>query len=363
MNIKLVARTVREVCDGYVDSDENGVVGFGGKLNIRPAFQREFVYDDKKRNAVIETILKGFPLNVMYWCKADDGTYELLDGQQRTISICQYVNCGFSLRDRFFNNITVAERNRILDYELMIYECEGTDEEKLDWFKTINIAGERLLPQELRNAVYTGKWLSDAKRYFSKTKCPAYSHGGKLLSGKAIRQDYLETAIRWLAASEGKEISRYMAEHQHDNNASKLWIYFQSVISWVNALFPTYRKEMQGLDWGIFYNKYSSMEFDVDKLAKSVDELMLDDEVTNKKGIYEYVLSGNERALSLRTFSESQRRTAYEKQDGVCVKCRMKYPIEDMQADHIRAWSKGGKTTLDNCQMLCSRCNAVKSDK
>ena len=195
MKIELHEIPVRDVVDGYVDSAEGGVVGYGGMLNIRPAFQREFIYKDKQRDEVIHTITRNFPLNVMYWVKDDNGGYEMLDGQQRTISICQYVTNVFSVSHMIFDNLTKTEQEQILNYPLMIYICEGTDKEKLDWFKIINIAGEQLTNQELRNAIYAGEWLSEAKRHFSKTGCPAYRIAENYLSGSAIRQNYLETAI------------------------------------------------------------------------------------------------------------------------------------------------------------------------
>ncbi len=206
MKIKLHEIPVREVVKGYIDSAENGVVGYSGRLNIRPAFQREFIYKDKQRDEVIRTVQKNFPLNVMYWVKSDNGNYELLDGQQRTISLCQYVNGDYSIDHMGFDNLTQTEREQILDYPLMIYICEGTDKEKLDWFKIINIAGEQLTAQELRNAIYTGEWLTEAKKYFSKTACPAYAIASDYLNGSPIRQNYLETAIKWIAARDGKEI-------------------------------------------------------------------------------------------------------------------------------------------------------------
>ena len=206
MKIKLHEIPVRDVVAGYVDSAENGVVGYGGKLNIRPAFQREFIYKDKQRDEVVRTIRKNFPLNVMYWVKSDNGNYELLDGQQRTISICQYVNGDFSIDHRAFHNLTDTERKEILEYPLMIYICEGTDKEKLDWFKIINIAGEQLTAQELRNAIYTGEWLTEAKKYFSKSQCPAYQIAGDYLSGSAIRQNYLETGLLPVMVSKSRII-------------------------------------------------------------------------------------------------------------------------------------------------------------
>lgn len=224
MKIKMHEIPVREIVDGYIDSAEGGVVGYGGKLNIRPAFQREFIYRDKQREEVIRTIQKNFPLNVMYWVKGDNGNFEVLDGQQRTISICQYVIGDFSIDHRAFGNLTETERQQILDYPLMIYICEGTDKEKLDWFKIINIAGEQLTPQELRNAIYTGEWLTEAKKYFSKTMCPAYQIAGDYMNGSAIRQNYLETALKWIAARDGIEIEDYMSHHQHDTNCNELWL-------------------------------------------------------------------------------------------------------------------------------------------
>ncbi|MCM1577241.1 MAG: DUF262 domain-containing protein [Ruminococcus sp.] len=363
MEIKLTEIPVSEVVNGYKDNEINGVTGYGGRLNIRPAFQREFVYDEEKRNAVIDTVTKGFPLNVMYWCDDGSGNYELLDGQQRTVSICQYCNGDFSLNNRFFNNLTQTEKKQIEDYKLMIYICNGNDKEKLDWFKTINIAGEKLFPQELRNAIYTGQWLTDAKKHFSKTGCPAAAIGDKLVSGSAIRQDYLETAIKWLALTEGKTIEGYMSEHQHDTNASPLWLHFQAVINWVNTYFTKYRKEMKGIDWGRLYHEHRQDSLNPGEIESKTAELMMDDEVTSKKGIYEYLLTGREKFLNLRQFSESQKRQAYEKQGGVCPNCGKHFEFEQMEGDHHKPWCKGGKTDNDNCVMLCRDCNREKSGK
>lgn len=363
MKIELHEIPVRDVVDGYVDSAEGGVVGYGGRLNIRPAFQREFIYKDRQRDEVIHTITRNFPLNVMYWVKDDNGGYEMLDGQQRTISVCQYVTNVFSVNHMIFDNLTKTEQDQIMDYPLMIYICEGTDKEKLDWFKIINIAGEQLTPQELRNAIYAGEWLSEAKRHFSKTGCPAYKIAEKYLSGSAIRQNYLETAIKWIANRDGMEIEDYMSRHQHDTNCNDIWLYFQSVINWVKATFPVYRKEMKGLDWGIYYNKHGSKAYDPKILEQRIVELMDDDDVTRNSGIYEYLLDGEEKHLSIRAFTPKMIRAAYERQNGICAKCSKLFAIEDMQADHITPWSKGGKTIADNCQMLCAHCNRTKSNK
>lgn len=364
MKIKLEPISVRKVVDGYKDNAEEGVVAYGGKLDVRPKYQREFVYSGKQRNAVIETITKDFPLNVMYWMVKEGGdSYEMLDGQQRTISIGQYVSGKFSLNDRFFYNLTPEEQKQILDYELMIYFCEGTDKERLDWFHTINIAGETLTNQEIRNAVYTGPWLSDAKLKFSKTGCAAYrlaDDGGVLLKGSPIRQDYLETALSWI--NDGK-IEDYMAKYQHKPNANKLWRHFQSVITWVRKVFPNYRKEMKEVDWGELYNQFKNKKLNAKKLETEVGELMQDEDVTKKSGIYPYVLTRQEKFLSIRTFTDNMKRETYERQEGICAKCTEKFDMKDMEADHITPWHEGGRTIAENCQMLCKDCNRKKSGR
>jgi hypothetical protein len=361
VKIELKEITVREVANGYLDSAEEGVVGYDGLLDIRPRYQREFIYDEKKRNAVIDTIRKGFPLNVMYWVVTDQGTYEVMDGQQRTISFCQYVDGDFSIpvdgHPMTFHNLPETLKDELLDYKLMVYFCSGTDKEKLDWFRIINIAGERLTEQELRNAVYTGPWLTHAKPIFSKTNCPAYLLAHRYVQGTPIRQDYLETAISWIS---GGKVEQYMSAHQHDPNANELWAYFKAVISWVELTFTTYRKEMKGIDWGSLYNQFNGALNDTGQLEDEIKALMIDDDVTRKKGIYPYVLSRDEKYLAIRTFTEAQRREAYERQGGICPKCSKQFEIDQMEADHITPWSKGGKTNAANCQMLCLEDNRRK---
>ncbi|MDR0726950.1 MAG: DUF262 domain-containing protein [Rickettsiales bacterium] len=358
MEIKLHPITLRSLFKDYKNNEEEGVVGFDGKLNIRPKYQREFVYNNKQRDGVIDSVRKKFPLNVMYWSENEDGTFEVLDGQQRTISICEYIDGNFSINNMAFHNLTDDQQKQILDYELMVYFCSGTNSEKLDWFKVINIAGEELTSQELLNAVYTGEWLTDAKRFFSKTGCVAAKLGGEYVKGKAIRQEILETAIDWI--SDGK-IEAYMSEHQHDPDAGSLWLYFQNVINWTKVVFPNYRKEMKGVDWGQLYNKYGQKSFNVAKLESEVSRLMLDDDVTKKSGIYPFVLGDGEKWLSIRAFTLNQKREAYEKQAGICPKCTKHFEIDEMEADHITPWHAGGKTTAENCQMLCKECNRRKS--
>jgi hypothetical protein len=358
MNIELKEIKVRDLTKGYEDNQEDGVIGYDGKLDIRPPYQREFIYKDKQRDAVIDTITKKFPLNVMYWAVREDGEFEIIDGQQRTISICQYVNNDFSINGLAFHNLPKDKQEEILDYELMVYFCEGTDSEKLEWFKTINIAGEKLTDQEVRNAVYSGSWVTDAKRYFSKNSRPKI--GDEYLGGSANRQEYLETAIDWI--SEGK-IEDYMSKNQHEPNANELWLYFQAVINWVKATFPKYRKEMKGLSWGTFYNEFKDNKFDSKKLEEQITELMIDEDVQNKKGIYAYVLTGKEKFLNIRAFSDKQKREAYERQKGICVVCKQHFEINEMEADHIDPWHSGGKTIAENCQMLCKEDNRRKSGK
>ena len=381
MNITLHQIKVRDLVAGYIDNQENGVRAYGGQLDVRPPYQREFVYKDKQRDAVIETLTHGFPLNVMYWAvrdtvgnaseRCDNGTlgnvpnygeprYEIIDGQQRTISICQYVNGDFAYMFRYFHNLTDDEQQQILDYELQIYFCEGSDSEKLKWFKTINIAGEELTLQELRNAVYAGSWVSDAKRYFSKQGCAAYGLAGRYVSGEVNRQAYLQTAIDWI--SEGN-IETYMGKHQHDGSAVALWNHFSSVINWVKAVFTNYRREMKGVDWGRLYRLHHDEDLDPVALEAEVAHLMQDSDVQSKRGIYEYVLDHDERHLDLRTFDLNTRREVYERQGGVCPACGKHFDIEKMEADHITPWCKGGRTIADNCQMLCIECNRIKGGK
>ena len=389
MKIELHRITVRELVDGYVDDEEAGVRGYGGKLDIRPAYQRNFVYKEKERNAVISTVMKGFPLNVMYWAKNPDGTFEVMDGQQRTISLCQYFNGDFSwgeldLCAKFFHRQPEDVQRKFLDYELMVYFCEGEPSEKIDWFKVINIAGLKLTAQEMRNAVYFGPWVADAKRYFSKQGCVAQKVGAQYLNGNADRQEYLETAIEWALQSDGmlrpteKAIEDYMAIHQGDGEATGLWLNFQKVVNWVDTLFTKYRKEMKGLEWGRLYREFGARSYNPAALEKDVSRLMADKEVQNNKGVYEYLLSGRtrEEKLNLRQFDDDEKRAAYETQTAEaktrgasnCPLCAAKgsgeiWDISEMEGDHIVPWSKGGKTVPENLQMLCKRCNALKSDK
>jgi hypothetical protein len=370
--------TVRELVSSYSDKGEEGVFGFDGNLNIRPPYQREFIYKDAQRAAVVDTVRRGFPLNVMYWADHGDGTFEVMDGQQRTISLAQYVTGEFSFDfgngPKYFYNLTQDEKDRILDYSLFIYVCAGTELEKLDWFKTINIAGEKLTPQELRNAVYHGTWLSHAKPFFSRTNGPAAIVSEAYVSGAPIRQELLELAISWACIRDGlKNVEDYMAIHQHDPNATDLWNFFETVIRWAVSTFPHKRKELKSVDWGTLYSRFGSSFPDAVELEKRVSDLMSDEDVQKKAGIYHYVLDGDQRHLNIRAFSANQKREAYELQQGLCSsgsRCLtpensnglLKFEIDQMEGDHITPWSKGGHTVSGNCQMLCVPCNRTKGD-
>lgn len=366
MKIDLQKIKVSELVADYEDNADAGVRGYGGRLNIRPAFQREFIYGEKERNEVINTVLRNYPLNTMYWAVAAD-EFELMDGQQRTVSICQYVQGDFSVQidgsPMNFGNLMAEKKRRILDYELTVYVCDGTEDEKLAWFQVINIAGKPLYPQELRNAIYTGLWLADAKRWFSKRGGPAVSIGGKYVNAEVERQGYLETALDWISGGGADAIKKYMADHQHDQNANEIWTYFQNVINWVGLTFTYYRKEMKGVEWGPLYDKFKDKKLDTAKLETEISRLMQDDDVTKKSGIYDYVLTGSERALSIRAFTDNMRREAYERQKGICPSCKKPFAIDGMETDHITPWSKGGKTIAANCQMLCKMDNRTKSGK
>ncbi|MCY3834320.1 MAG: DUF262 domain-containing protein [Chloroflexi bacterium] len=364
MKIQLLDLTVRDLVAGYCDDGEGGVVGYGGKLDIRPPFQREFIYKGKQREAVITSIIKRFPLNVMYWSVRDVGAYEIIDGQQRTISIAQYLKSDFSVDGRYFHNLPLEEQESILNYKLMVYVCTGSHRDKLDWFRTVNIAGEKLYDQELRNAVYSGSWVSDAKRYFSKSGCPAAGLGGDYMSGSPIRQDYLQTVVKWRSDADDTDIEDYMAIHQHDTSAAPLWEYFREVIDWVESTFTKKRKHiMKGVDWGFLYNAYKDTAIDPMAIEAETARLILDDDVENKRGIYSYILTGDERQLNIRAFKAGMKQKVYEMQAGKCAICDNSFDISDMEADHIRPWSEGGKTIEENCQVLCRKCNREKSSK
>lgn len=373
MTIKQISVTVGEITQGYVNNEEQGVRGYNGLLDIRPPYQREFIYNDKEQQAVINTVLHGYPLNVMYWVKRSEDAecpYEVMDGQQRTLSLCEYVAGKYSFEFKNFFNQPADIQKRILDYELTVYVCEGEQSEKLEWFKTINIAGKPLYEQEILNAIYAGPFVSDAKRHFSKSNCGAYKLGKDLVNGVLNRQDFLKVALNWMAEHEqreGKAQSRvgYMAQHQHDPNANNLWTYFQNVLNWAitNFEMKKFKKIMKGLNWALYYDKFHNTTLDTVALAQRISVLMRDSEIQKPSGIIPYVLTGDERELDLRAFPEDIKLAVWEKQHHICPMCHKEFDFEFMDGDHIIPWSKGGRTVMENCQMLCRECNHKKGAK
>jgi hypothetical protein len=360
-----------ELTAGYVDNAEEGVFGYDRRLSIRPPYQREFVYREEQQRRVIDTATKGYPLNVMYWAKAPEplaegqAPFEVLDGQQRTLSLCEYVKGNLDFNGKFFYNLTKDEQNAFLDYSLTVYVCEGKESEKLEWFRTINIAGEKLTEQELRNAAFTGRWLADAKPRFSKTNCVAQLLADGYVTGTPIRQELLELALEWINKGDP---TGYMSRHQHDATALELWNHFSSVINWAQSTFPHKRKELKRVDWGSLYEKHRSDKLDPVALELEVSRLIQDDEVDSKVGIYPYVLNRDPRHLSLRTFPDKIKREVYDAQDGVCasaacLKPGHRFKLEEMEADHMAPWHAGGRTHRENCQMLCKACNRKKGGK
>ena len=373
MKIEQINVTVSEVVKGYVNNEEQGVRGYDGLLDIRPPYQREFIYNDKEQQAVINTVLHGYPLNVMYWVKRNDDAecpYEVMDGQQRTLALCEYVAGKYSFEFKNFFNQPADIQKRILDYPLTVYVCEGEHSEKLEWFKTINIAGKPLNEQEILNAIYAGPFVSDAKRHFSKSNCGAYKLGKDLVNGVPIRQEFLKKALEWMADHEkrqGKAQSAvgYMAQHQHDPNANNLWTYFQNVLNWAitNFEMKKFKKIMKGLDWALYYDNYHDKTLDTVEMAKRISTLMRDSEIQRQSGIIPYVLTGDERHLDLRAFPEDIKLAVWEQQGHICPLCGKEFDFEFMEGDHIKPWREGGRTVIENCQMLCRDCNRHKSAK
>ena len=380
MTITEMKVPVGEIIQGYYeDTNTSRVVAWGGKLDVRPEYQREYVYGEGQRDAVINTVLQGFPLNIMYFVKRPDGTFEVLDGQQRIISICRYAANQFSVKipsrtlpGKFdvvnYPNLYDEQVKNFCEYPLQVYVCEGTEKEKIEWFQVINIAGEPLENQEILNAVLHSAWLTDAKSAFSRRNCAAYKNYGKYLSGEYIRQKYLETAFRWAADDEGiggkTPVADYMKKHRDDANADALWKYFEDVFRWVQKNFGRFDKSMKGVEWGFLYIAHKDDRLDPAELQKKAAELLADGEVQRKSGIYEYLLVGKkaEKLLSLRQFGEDEKLTMYHRQNGRCAICGKPFDIRDMHGDHVIPWSRGGKTTLENGQMLCAECNLAKSD-
>lgn len=379
--------TVGDVSKGFIyDKNENkGLFGLGGKLIIQPEYQRNYIYGDGERDvAVVESLLKGYPLGLIYFVKNEDGMYEVLDGQQRITSFARFVNQSWPFaverngKPRYFNSLDVDDRNRIIDTKLTIYVCEGTPSEIQAWFETINIAGVPLNKQELRNSAYHGPFVTAARKVFSNPDNANMNRWKAYVSGDPKRQQILETALDWV--SDGN-IEGYMAKHRDNGDIKELVNHFETVIDWIDGIFEYTGKEMCGQEWGKLYGQYHNNPYAKDDVSSQFDKLLDDPFVTNKRGIPEYILGGctEIQLLNIRVFDESTKRKVYKKQtakaeaEGVsnCPLCAIGdgsnskriYKLGEMDADHVTAWSKGGTTTEDNCQMLCKTHNRSKGNK
>ena len=386
----LTDKTVEEICEGFVYNqlEGKGLFGWSGKLTIQPEYQRNYLYaenDGKKEVAVIDSILKDYPIGLIYFNEPEAGRYEILDGQQRITSIGRFVTGKFAIKDKFgmeqyFTGLSKEEREKILSYKLLIYVCNGTEKEIKEWFETINIAGEPLNKQELLNATYSGPFVTLAKAVFSNSRNPQLQKWRCYVSGNANRQDILHSALSWVAEGE-ENIGGYMSLHRYDNSIEELKTYFDTVIDWAKTLFGEPKSEMRGLEWGSFYEQYHDISYNPSALQQRVNDLYADEAVKNKKGIFEYVLGGesNKSLLTIRLFEDSVKKTVYARQTneaqslGIsnCPECAKGhenlrariYKFSEMDADHVTAWSKGGATDIENCQMLCKTHNRAKGNR
>lgn len=375
MDIKMEKIAIGDLVEGVnIDSgEEEGIFGWDGRLVIRPQYQRAFIYKPHQQIAVIESVRKGFPLNVMYWAgreESGDGEYEVLDGQQRTISICRFVAGKFFVKDfdgrkKSFGNLDEEHQKQILNYKIEVYFCHGTRSEKYEWFKIVNVGNMRLTEQELRNACYYGPWLEDAKRYFSKLNGDAHTLGSDYLKGPADRQKYLESAIRWQCGDE--DIEEFMDRHQQKKDARELRQHFETVAAWVKKTFPKKYSFMEEVNWGKLYAEYGNDDLDVEDIAEKVQKYSMNPEIKAKRGIYGYVLGGcrkeDENLLDLRAFPTAEKLAAYEQQGRICNHCKRPFKLKEMDGDHVLPWHEGGRTEFDNLQMLCRDCNQKKAGK
>ncbi len=378
--------TIDAICEGFMynELEGKGLFGLAGKLTIQPEYQRNYIYADGKRDvAVIDSLLRGYPLGLIYFVKVSDGNYEVLDGQQRITSFGRYVTNRFAVKDengmeQYFEGISKDKQARILNTKLTIYVCEGEESEIKEWFKTINIAGVPLNAQELRNAIYSGPFVSAAKEEFSNTKNANIQKWAAYVKGSANRQDFLECALDWVSKG---NIDNYMSSHRKDTNINELKTYFNSVIDWVSTTFKDVEKEMCGLDWGRLYEEHHKKPYDPNKVSQQVRSLIEDVFITDKKGIYEYILGGSEdtKLLNVRVFSEATKKAVYASQTkeakaknlSNCSYCAIGHDsnkskiwmLKEMDADHVAAWSKGGATDINNCEMLCKAHNRAKGNR
>ena len=388
MNTKLRTDiTVAKICDGFVYNqlEGKGLFGLGGALTIQPEYQRNYIYADgggKREQAVIESLLKGYPLGLIYFNKVASQKFEVLDGQQRITSIGRFVTDKFAIIDggnpKNFTSLPVDQQKTINESPLLIYECEGTETEIKQWFETINIAGVPLNEQELLNAIYSGQFVTKAKEEFSNTQNANIQKWSAYIKGSASRQQFLERALDWVSKG---DIGSYMSARRNEKNINELKNYFNSVIDWVSTVFTEVRSEMRGLEWGRLYETYHNQSYNSSKTEAAVDNLMADEYVTNRKGIFEYVLGGStdKKLLAVRVFDQKTKKVAYTKQTQAvkgktksnCPLCAVGdnankariYDFDEMDADHVAAWSKGGESSAKNCQMLCSTHNRAKGNR
>ncbi|MCB0540349.1 MAG: DUF262 domain-containing protein [Bacteroidetes bacterium] len=387
MNTKLQTEiTIEDICDGFVynELEGKGLFGLSGKLTIQPEYQRNYIYADGKRDvAVIESILKGYPIGLIYFNKVSANNFEVLDGQQRITSFGRFVTNKFAIKDengmeQYFSGIAKDKQEKILNTKLLIYECEGSESEIKEWFKTINIAGVPLNNQELLNAVYSGQFVTLCKEEFSNSQNANIQKWSAYISGSVNRQDFLERALDWVSKG---NIGDYMSRHRNDNNINEVKNYFNSVIDWVSTVFTDVESEMRGLEWGRLYETYKKQPYDPKDISKKVKELYADPYVKNRKGVFEYILGGSidTKLLQVRVFDEATKKSVYAKQTKVaeekgisnCPLCAIGnntnktkiWKLKEMDADHVTAWSKGGATEKENCEMLCKTHNRAKGNK
>jgi 5-methylcytosine-specific restriction endonuclease McrA len=378
--------TVKDICDGFVynELEGKGLFGLSGKLTIQPEYQRNYIYADGKKDvAVIESILKGYPLGLIYFNKVSDDVLEVLDGQQRITSFGRFVTNKFAIKDengmeQYFSGIASDKQTKILETKLLIYECEGTESEIKEWFKTINIAGVPLNNQELLNAVYSGTFVTLGKAEFSNSQNSNIQKWSAYISGSVNRQAFFECALDWVSKG---NIGDYMSRHRYDTNITELKTYFNSVIDWVSTVFTDVESEMQGLEWGRLYETYHHKSYNPAKVSKEVQKLYADPYVKNRKGIFEYILGGSTdtKLLDVRVFDEATKKSVYSAQTAKaqasgksnCPLCAVGHDanknkiwkLSEMDADHVTAWSKGGATNVKNCQMLCKTHNRAKGNR
>jgi hypothetical protein len=389
MQTELKIYTVREIVRGFVynELEGKGLFGLSGKLTIQPEFQRNYLYaEDRKEAAVIDSLLKNHPVGLMYFNEVGNGRFELLDGQQRITSIGRFVTGKFIVLDengkeQYFNSLPVEKQEKILNSKLLVYRCNGSEAEIKDWFRTINIVGIPLNNQELLNSIYSGPFVTRAKEKFSNSNNADTQEWSLYIKGSARRQDFLAAALSWVATAKKQTTEDYMAAHRHDNSISELKIYFNTVIDWISTIFPEPEDEMRGLEWGRLYETYHTQSFDPTVVSERVRELYADPYVKNRRGIFEFILSGEKetRLLDIRVFDEATKKIVYARQTEEAKKTGLSncplcaagrdanrhkiWKLDEMDADHVAAWSKGGATNIDNCQLLCKTHNRAKGNK